>query len=94
MKKRILHLTLKKVYFDLTATGVKKTEYRDITPYWTSRFHNPNGSMKRFDEVWSRNGYHEDSPFLRVVWLDLNIAHWDNKWAYAISLGDLLEVRN
>lgn len=34
---RILHLTLKKKWFDMIASGEKKEEYREIKPYWISR---------------------------------------------------------
>ena len=33
-----LQLNLIKQWFDLTLQGIKKEEYRDITPYWTKRF--------------------------------------------------------
>ena len=32
-----LQLNLIKQWFDLTLQGIKKEEYRDITPYWTNR---------------------------------------------------------
>ncbi len=32
-----LHLNLLKKWFNLTAQGIKKEEYRDITPYWANR---------------------------------------------------------
>lgn len=35
---RILHLTLKKKWFDMIASGEKKEEYREINNYWTKRF--------------------------------------------------------
>jgi hypothetical protein len=34
----VLHLTLKKQWFDLVASGSKKQEYREIKPYWIARF--------------------------------------------------------
>lgn len=34
---KILHLTLKKKWFDMIASGEKKEEYREIKPYWASR---------------------------------------------------------
>lgn len=34
---KILHLTLKKKWFDMIASGEKKEEYREIKPYWTNR---------------------------------------------------------
>jgi hypothetical protein len=41
----ILHLTLKKKWFDMILSGEKKEEYREIKPYWINRltwheFHN------------------------------------------------------
>lgn len=35
---KILHLTLKKKWFDMIASGEKKEEYREIKPYWEKRF--------------------------------------------------------
>lgn len=35
---KILHKTIKKQWFDMIASGVKKHEYLDIKPYWVSRF--------------------------------------------------------
>lgn len=33
----VLHLTLKKKWFDMIASGEKKEEYREIKPYWIKR---------------------------------------------------------
>jgi hypothetical protein len=35
--KKVLHLTLKKKWFDLILSGEKKEEYREIKPYWVNR---------------------------------------------------------
>ena len=35
--KKILHLTLKKKWFDMIASGEKKAEYREVKMYWASR---------------------------------------------------------
>jgi hypothetical protein len=42
---KVLHLTLKRKWFDLIASGEKKEEYREVKPYWINRltwheFHN------------------------------------------------------
>jgi len=37
LTERILHLTLKKKWFDLIKSGKKKVEYREIKPYWIIR---------------------------------------------------------
>lgn len=34
---KTLHLTLKKKWFDMIASGEKKEEYREIKPYWVNR---------------------------------------------------------
>lgn len=34
---RVLHLTLKKKWFDMILTGEKKDEYREIKDYWARR---------------------------------------------------------
>jgi len=53
----ILHLTLKKKWFDLIASGKKKIEYREYKPYWEVRLHG-----KHFDEIHFRNGYGKRRP--------------------------------
>lgn len=37
MEQGILHLTLKKKWFDMIASGEKKEEYRDLKEYWANR---------------------------------------------------------
>ena len=34
---RVLHLVLKRKYFERIHNKTKKTEYRDFTPYWQKR---------------------------------------------------------
>lgn len=34
---KVLHLTLKKKWFDMIASGEKQEEYREIKSYWSSR---------------------------------------------------------
>ncbi len=38
MDKKILHLNLKKKWFDLILSGEKTEEYREIKPYFEKRF--------------------------------------------------------
>jgi hypothetical protein len=74
---KILHLTLKKKWFDMIASGEKKEEYRDLKVYWANRLasrimcdavggwlHNidSNISFKHFDLVhFARGGHFHDS---------------------------------
>jgi len=84
MKKRILHLTLLKKWFDLIASDDKKAEYREIKPYWTKRL-----VGKTFDEIHFRNGYSKNAPFMRVEWKNMK----KEKNKYAIILGKVLEIK-
>lgn len=34
---KILHLPLKKEWYEMIEAGIKKEEYRDMSPYWFSR---------------------------------------------------------
>lgn len=52
-----LTLPIKKKWFDMILSGEKKEEYREIKPYWTTRFN------RRFGQFWNFEG---DNPV--VVW--------------------------
>lgn len=54
---RVLQLILRRKWFDMILSGEKLEEYREIKPYWTSRFEG-----KHFDVVRFRNGYHDTDP--------------------------------
>ena len=52
---KILHLTLKKKWFDMIASGEKKEEYREIKPYWETQFRLYRGqllSKSRWENFW------------------------------------------
>ena len=89
--RRILHLTLKKKWFDLIASGKKTVEYREFKPHWEKRL-----LGKTFDEVHFRNGYRKDSPFMRVSLLyihePMNGEEFTEGRYFAIYLGSVLEI--
>ena len=67
-------LPIKKKWFDMIKSGEKKEEYREIKPYYTSRFKNylPRVNIFRAKEwiysqiiVIFRNGYRADSPKIK-----------------------------
>lgn len=93
---KILHLTLKKKWFDEIASGRKKVEYRKITDYWEKRLMTamPDYVPKIFDEVHFRNGYRIRNPFMRLEWKGLEFGVHENETVYAIQLGKILEIRN
>lgn len=84
---RILHLTLKREWFDKIASGQKVFEYRKATPYWTRRL-----SGRTFDEVHFRNGYWPDNPFMRVEWRGLGATQYCGVRCFEIELGRVLET--
>ena len=40
-QSEVLHLVLKRKWFDMIARGEKNEEYREIKPYWLKRFCDP-----------------------------------------------------
>jgi len=79
----ILHLTLHKKWFDEILAGTKKIEYREIKPYWMKRLFNLDGTPKKFDEIFFRNGYAKNCPKMRVKCLGIR----KGKKEYEILLG-------
>jgi hypothetical protein len=91
-KERILHLTLKKEWYDMIASGVKKEEYREIKPHWNKRLLN-----KTYDVIIFRNGYSKDSPSMKVEFLGLQKGLGIEEWGanlkekvYIIKLGKII----
>lgn len=89
---RVLHLTLKKKWFDMIASGEKKEEYREKKTYWCRRLvdgyseSERNGKMyfslpsKKFDIIQFKNGYSKDAPVLNVKWLGMQIKEGKPEW--------------
>ncbi len=88
---RILHLTLKKKWFDMIASGEKTEEYREIKPYWIKRL------VKNYNFIKFRNGYSPDSPTMIVelkgIERDIGKPEWGAPdWlVYKLSLGKIIE---
>lgn len=60
---KILHLSLKKQWFDLMVTGEKNEEFRKGNDWMRSRLFNKDGSEKKYDLVKFVNGYGSDKPY-------------------------------
>ena len=73
----VLTLPIKKKWFDMIASGVKKEEYRGLTPYYESRL------GKHLDgngfRIVLRNGYKKDSPKLSCF-VSLRIGNGRPEW--------------
>jgi len=59
---KILHLSVKKEYFDQINSGEKKWEYRLMKPYWSTRL-----VQKQFDLIRISNGYPKRSDPDRTI---------------------------
>ena len=100
---KILHLTLKKKWFDLIASGEKKHEFRESKKHWLDRLIAKDGKPKKFDEIHFRNGYKKDSPSMRVECGEIGFTSpqwftpkcgevlWLN--TIVICLGKVIEIR-
>ncbi len=96
---RILHLTLKKKWFDMIASGEKKEEYREDSDHWRKRFllRGVVPDTRLFHFVKFRNGYRPDSPTVTVEWLGLDVREGMPEWGaepgkeyFVIKLGNII----
>ena len=56
-----LKIVIKGQYFDEIASGKKTIEYRDVTPFWTSRLFDENAKRRHYDRIEFINGYNKDA---------------------------------
>lgn len=96
----MLVLPIKKQWFDMILNGTKTEEYREIKPYYTSRFLNLWGDFDYSDEkheVKFRNGYSLISPEITVLCsLDIRKgrAEWGakpNKIYYVLLIHEIID---
>jgi len=85
---RRLHLTLKKQWFDMIASGKKVEEYREIKPHWQKRL-----DGRYYRDVVFKNGYAKDAPAMRFLVDSIEVRRGNPEWGapdfdvYVISLG-------
>lgn len=94
---KVLHLTLKKKWFDMIASGEKKEEYRDCVYFWDCRLLEPDCRLRHFDVVTFRNGYQKDAPTMTLKCEGIEIRSGRPEWGavpyqvyYVIKLGERL----
>lgn len=90
----ILHVTIKRVYFDLIKAGKKKYEYRLKTNYWKRRF------KKQYTTICFRAGYAADSPTLFVEFKGIKTRRIKHEFfgrrpvnVFEIALGKILNKK-
>ena len=89
---RVLHLTLKKKWFDMIASGEKKEEYRELKPYWHKRL-----MGRTYDVIKFRNGYSRNAPEITVGLKEIvsgfGITEWgapEQQSVYILKLGKVI----
>jgi hypothetical protein len=99
--KKTLHLTLKKLQFQVTSSGEKRYEFRRPSDWIKSRLIN-----KSYDLVKFTNGYGSDKPYFICKFLGWSYAtpssqKYSNglvvnitEGYYQIDLGEILEIGN
>jgi len=87
-QKSILHLTLKRHWFEEIAAGKKNKEYREAKPYWETRLVGRN-----YDEIVFRNGYGKNVPEMRVEFLGVTRRGRGKSAEFVIKLGRVLEKK-
>jgi hypothetical protein len=92
-KPRVLHLTLKKKWFDMIADGIKDEEYREIKDYWVNRLEN-----KGYDVIQFKNGYSKDARKMTVELKGLSVGFGFPEWGaplykavFKLKLGAILD---
>ena len=106
--ERILHLTLKKRWFDMILSGEKKEEYREVKYYWLSRlkyYCNHADMMHEFNynytHIMFKNGYSKCSPSLLIELISVRFGKAKHEWSdgcedevLVIELGKIIETKN
>jgi uncharacterized protein YeaO (DUF488 family) len=84
----ILKLNLHREFFDAIASGEKRIEYREASPYWKQRLEG-----RSYDYVEFRNGYAKDAPEMLVEVQRIAKAGKGRSAEYHIHLGKVLETK-
>lgn len=101
--KRVLHLTLKKKWFDMIASGKKKEEYRELKTYWLVRLKRgaktsiTQGDFILFDYIHFTDGYNRPRS-INVKFEGTLIGEGKQEWGaepgqqyFVIKLGDIID---
>lgn len=92
MEKTILPLTLKKQWFEMIRSGIKLEEYREIKPYWESRFIDSKKqaildattadevAWKEFTHIRFTHGYAKNAPTFLIEFYGFDIGYGYPFW--------------
>lgn len=85
IRKKTLHLTLKKEWFDLMISGEKNVEVRSPSQWIRSRLEG-----KFYEKIRFVNGYGADKPFFEVEYLGYYVAQGLDLFIFK---GNKLEIK-
>ena len=96
---KVLHLNLKKKWYDMILSGEKKEEYREIKSYWVKRLADITTlSPLGYDLIEFRNGYGKDASRFRIEYKGITTGlakgEWSDNWqgeVFVISLGNIIK---
>lgn len=103
--KNILHLNLKKKWFDMILFGEKKEEYREITDYWVRRLCFKKAAeryaIRHFDSIVFSNGYAKNRPQFEIELKNIVVAGGKAEWGaengknyFVLKLGEIITNNN
>ena len=72
-------LPIKKKWFDMILSGIKKEEYRDIKPFYTKKFMREGLFYNKTAVIMLRNGYSNISPTFKAL-CSLYIKEGKEEW--------------
>ena len=93
----LLHLPLKREWYDMIASGEKREEYRDHKPYWNVRIQNAIAESKPIVAAFSL-GRHRATMFFDVSAIKAVCGSNHPEWGepkdlhYVIALGERIEL--
>ena len=71
------HMNLIGKWFDMTYSGFKTVDYRDMTPYWDRRI---DKTLKNVDTIIFSNGYAKDRRQFEVISTAITIGYGRPEW--------------
>ncbi|MGB0991718.1 MAG: ASCH domain-containing protein [Akkermansiaceae bacterium] len=78
----LLHMTLKRQWFDMILSGEKKEEYRELKEYWITRLSDPS---KGYTHIKFRNGYSKECPWMIVELKEITSGYGKPRWGCPVS---------
>lgn len=85
----------------MTLAGIKKEEYREITPFWEKRLKWKTQEIDKFKVTRFMNGMAKNAPVFIIEHKGITIGYGNPEWGaepgkkyFIISHGKILETKN